>query len=810
MNFKSALVATTLLAAGDATADDSRFAVANIPSPLQPVACEVRSVGPGGGGYLIEICASRHHPERVYIGCDVGGFYRSDDLGRHYRILNSGLETLWVNEIAEHPSDPETLLIGTKGGLYKSTDGGLHWKDLRPRATPFPKPDMYGHSWPISRIAWCERDPKRVWAATGGFTRTQKQQGKNRSEVWRSDDGGESWTMVVKPGDPLLAEKSDVLSLTAHGGKTDELLLTTEKSVFLSTDGGESWTRSVAGLPPTDVMDIRYAARSPSRPEVVYVTMRQRQGPWNGVPFESAICRSNDGGRTWNACGGRPRVSPVAGKSPSHWWNEALCVVDPKDPDTVWTTGPTWFLPAVCRSSDGGKTWKVLGENVEKGWINFWGVGARPLDVSPCDPRRAFFGTSGHVFATDDGGETWQQRYSEDRTDGKIAGTGLEVTCVRFALPDAQVRGRWYIGYWDIGLMISDDGGRSMRRCMDGIPWENRNSCFTLIQAPDEPACCWATFGNWGGRAGGIFAESADSGETWIVKTNGWHYSICPSLACVTDTKPHVLAAASSQSSDPGGWAGLQMSFDGGDSWQEVGTDAFPAARHVRSVCADGGVLYAGADADKKLNWNGGVWRSADRGKTWTRLTPPDMKMENVTRIVAKGSLLVAHARTSHFAKNGGGCYVSTDGGKSWLWAYPAAASADVAVSPDGTMIALAVPPQGWRDPGLTGDGVVISRDNGRTWKHLVAPGVDKLIASTITFDPHHPRNIWCGTGGNSVVVLRLPEAILPAAGVETRYLSAAGDDAADGRTPETAWRTLSYIPLFVILPCMERLDLAR
>ena len=733
-------------------------------STLQPVECEVRTVGPGGGGYIIEICLSRHHPERVYIGCDVGGFYRSDDLGRHYRILNSGLETLWVSEIAEHPTDPETLLIGTRGGLYKSTDGGLHWKDLRPRATPFPEPDMYGLSWPISRIAWCERDPKRVWAATGGFTGTQRQQGKARSEVWRSDDGGESWRMAVKPGDPLLADKSDVLSLTAHGGRTDELLLTTAKSVYLSTDGGESWSKSVKGLPSTDVMDIRYAARSPSHPDTVYVTMRQRQSKWSGAPFESAVYRSNDGGRTWSACGGRPRVNPEAGKNVSHWWNEATCVVDPTDPNTVWTTGPTWFLPGVCRSSDGGRTWDVLGENANRGWIDFGGIGARSLAVSPRDPHRVFFGTSGLVLATDDGGETWHQRYSEDRTDGKISGTGLEVTCVRSVHPDSRANGRWYIGYWDLGLMISDDGGRSMRRRIDGIPWENRNSCFTLAQAPDGPDRCWATFGDWNAwfrKPGGVFAESADSGETWTVKTNGWRYSLCSSLACVTDKSPHVLAAASSPSprgDAPGCWTGLQMSFDGGDSWQEVGTDAFPAARHVRSVCAEGGVLYAGTAGDKDRNWNGGVWRSADLGKTWKLLTPPDLKMDDVTKIAAKGSLLVVNAETPHYAENGGGCYVSTNGGKTWQWAYPAAGSADVAVSPDGKTIALAVPPKSWRDPGLTGEGVVVSRDNGRTWKHLVAPGVDKPLAKSIAFDPRYPRNLWCGTGGNSVVVLRLPK----------------------------------------------------
>lgn len=724
---------------------------------LPSVECEVRTVGPGGGGYLIEICASRHHPDRVYVGCDVGGFYRSDDLGGHYRILNAGLETLFVNEIAEHPTDPETLLIGTKGGLFKSVDGGLHWKDLRPNATPYPRPDMFGHSWPISRIAWCERNPQRVWAATGVFATMQRIQGKVWSEVWRSDDGGESWRMVVKPGDPLLEEKAEVLSLTAHHAKRDELLLTTSKSVFLSTDGGETWTRSMAGISEDGQMQVRYAGRCAAKPDVVYVTLRQRQGEWKNVPFRSAIYRSDDGGRNWTACG-RPRVNPQGGRTPWAWNNEATCVVDPKDPDTVWTTGPTWFLGAVCKSTDGGRTWREFS-GIRPGWIDFWGIGARPLAVSPINPQRVFFGTSGHVFATLDGGETWNQRYSEDRTDGKISGSGLEVTCIRFMESDCGIPGRWYIGYWDIGLMISDDGGRSMRRCMEGIPIRNRNSCFHLIQAPDDPKLKWATFGNWSGPdTGGIFAESRDCGETWTVKTNGWRYSLCPSLACVTDRKPYVLAAASVvPSRDEEKWTGLQMSFDGGDSWREVDEVAFPEARAAHSVCAADGVLFVGTSVDGPRKCNGGVWKSSDLGRTWTRLTPPDMKMEHVNRLVVRGDLIVAQARTAHFPKNGGGCYLSADAGRTWQWVYPAAAAEDVALSPDGRTIALAVPPMGWRDPGLTGDGVVVSRDRGKTWKHLVGPGVDKLIATHLAFDPNRPRDLWCGTGGNSVIVLRLP-----------------------------------------------------
>ena len=83
-------------------------------------------------------------------------------------------------------------------------------------------------------------------------------------------------------------------------------------------------------------------------------------------------------------------------------------------------------------------------------------------------------------------------------------------------------------------------------------------------------------------------------------------------------------------------------------------------------------------------------------------------------------------------------------GGGTWYWAGTADGVLYVGTSVDG--------------PRKRNGGVWKSSDLGKTWKHLVAPGVDKLIATHLTFDPRHPRNLWCGTGGNSVIVLRLPE----------------------------------------------------
>ncbi|MDX9982228.1 MAG: hypothetical protein RBU25_19565, partial [Lentisphaeria bacterium] len=75
----------------------SRFILLAISCSLTlPAAPQWRNVGPGGGGWIQSILASRHDPEELLVGCDVGGFYRSTNAGDSYTIHNRGLEDYFV------------------------------------------------------------------------------------------------------------------------------------------------------------------------------------------------------------------------------------------------------------------------------------------------------------------------------------------------------------------------------------------------------------------------------------------------------------------------------------------------------------------------------------------------------------------------------------------------------------------------------------------------------------------------------------------------------------------------------------------
>lgn len=63
--------------------------------PLCPaIGSAISFVGPGGGGWIECVCPSRHVSGRLFVGCDVGGFYFSADEGRAYTAQSPDLRFL--------------------------------------------------------------------------------------------------------------------------------------------------------------------------------------------------------------------------------------------------------------------------------------------------------------------------------------------------------------------------------------------------------------------------------------------------------------------------------------------------------------------------------------------------------------------------------------------------------------------------------------------------------------------------------------------------------------------------------------------
>ena len=83
------------------------------------------------------VLASRHAPGRVYATFDGhlndddhAYVYVSDDYGTHWHAITAGLPTTPINRIAEHPRDPDLLVVGDRRGVHFTNDRGANWYSL--------------------------------------------------------------------------------------------------------------------------------------------------------------------------------------------------------------------------------------------------------------------------------------------------------------------------------------------------------------------------------------------------------------------------------------------------------------------------------------------------------------------------------------------------------------------------------------------------------------------------------------------------------------------------------------------------------
>ena len=733
-------------------------------------AARIAVVGPGGGGDIECVLASRHDPSRLFAGCDVGGFYFSSDFGRHWEIRNVGLGSPGVQTIAEHPKNPNRLAIGGHAGILLSDDLGLNWHQAT-NGLPAPSPE--GHSLPVVKILWGETNPRRLYAATGiphdGAERSRA--AGTLGHIYRSDDGGESWKMVVAEDEPLIAERpTQIFDLIFADNCEQSLLALTSRGLFRSADAGEHWRKVGAGLPPGALA--RGLARAPSHPMRLYLALREKDpAPF---PREASVWRSDDGGETWEKTSPLPERHRMSdGREVMDSWGRMNLAVAPDDPDDVWLTGP-WFREGLCRSRDGGATWVEALREVPRGWVNdFWWCPAVSLSVSASFPSNIAFGTMSGVYVSGDGGETWAQRYTAeirgtepanqdmgqqaDNSKGegepfsprKAAGTGLETLCVSELLPDRFATNRLWAAFYDVGLMVTDDAGKTWERRMGGIPGNLSGICWTVAQSPSEPEHLWGVFGTWAGGGRGVPAESADGGRSWRLLNGaiGWTNGIARNLRVLSPTAPYALAVVRDG-------LGLYFGEDGGRRWRAASTNFLPDARRVSALAFADGALYAGtrggADAPPRL------WRSKDRGGTWEMLgvfygegtTSGRQPGGAVTSIaVEKRRIAVAVRCTGP----DGGCWVSDDGGATWRLAYREEPWNDLnAVALGGGRIVLASRSARWHDPGFGGLGLLSSADGGATWERHVGGGLDRPEVMFLAADPFVPNRFWFGTWGNA------------------------------------------------------------
>lgn len=707
-----------------------------------------RSVGPGGGGWIESIAWDPKNVRTLYVGCDVGGFYLSKDGGRHYERRNNGLKNYFIQDIAVNPKNTRIILLATEGGVYRTTDRGKSWRSIR---NGFPPVQRYSFSAPIGCIQF---DPIHPNIAFAGIGRPRWGKG-GAGAIYRSMDTGLTWKEVSTGQLPADAIVSDI---AVKPNNSRIILAATDHGVFRSDDGGDRWTLSNKGL---DNIDCQRLAFSISSPDVIYLTVnttaRDNQ-PWNG-----GVYRSDNAGETWRPVNGAgmPERVGKSGDSPYLTDSVMALAVDPRNANVVYVAEHDWISAGVLKTTNGGASWREFTNpskntgNMQYGWIDFWGPSVECMALSPVDPNRVAIGTSGHVFVTRDGGETWDQRYCEMLSHGRFTGTGLETTCPNTVIPSGSNPQKAYYCYADIGLLISDDGGKSFHRSYKGMKYAG--NCFTVLEDPSRPSDLWAATGWWDHNAGDI-CMSVDGGATWRVvgdpstglPDGQTRYLVLDKHSPV---KRRTLVATCE------GY-GIYESKNGGESWTCINGNLPPeACRRPRGLLMDPAnsqhlLIALGGFPEE----GSGVYETTDNGVTW-RKTNIRNEFADIRCIEADPrnfSTLYVGCQESYDQSSKidypGGVYKSTDRGKSWRLTLSDYSISSVAINPKNPRTLYAATNDYPSHDEYAAYGVLMSTDDGNSWKKENL-GLSLLDVNNISVSSIAPYLLYLSTQGNGVFI---------------------------------------------------------
>ena len=264
-----------------------------------------RNIGPFRGGRSLAVAGHADQPLTFYFGAVGGGVFKTTDGGMKWiSVSDTTFKSSSVGSICVAPSDPNIVYVGMgeteiRGnisfgdGVYKSIDAGKTWKHLGLKK-----------SWGIGRVVVHPRDANIVYVAALGnpFGRTEKPMDAEDRGVYRTTDGGTTWQKVLAPTnnktgaidvviDPTnpsviyasLWECYRTNSQMSSGGEGS--------GMYKSTDGGSTWTNisKKAGLPVGILGKIEFAV-SYFDGKRVWAMVENKNG---------GIYRSDDGGESW-------------------------------------------------------------------------------------------------------------------------------------------------------------------------------------------------------------------------------------------------------------------------------------------------------------------------------------------------------------------------------------------------------------------------------------------------------------------------------------------------------------------------------
>lgn len=709
-----------------------------------------RGIGGGGGMYVVSV--SPYDEGLMFLVTDMGGAYRSENGGGRWELIHytqgfrfmqfsappayfkdrmywhSGKSLLRVStdkgrswsrvdsqpwekseivHLSAIPGSADVLLVGTKGGLWRTDDGCATWKKVLDTQTT-------------------------EVAILGGVLCAMAAP----DSVARSLDRGLTWTVSPVLVDGQAVTGHPAMGLAGATSKEGSLLVASLQKfgIVRSTDQGLSWT-----LAHSPYQGEKLLVMAPGQTDVVYAAQ-------TGSNFNINLLRSTDGGRSWNPSF---RMADFARKFgwkanvASTWIQDFLkwsYLISPKG-FTVnpWNPEEAFLVTQgeLYRTRDGGESWQPRmaspvshgkGPRSEHyGSIGLEVTSAWGYHFDPHHPDRHYitYTDIGFARSPDKGaswqwaahGSPWRNTFYDLAMDPDVPDVLYAAVSARHDIPhhsNLSVTKSGYRGHQG-GVVKSTDGGLSWQvpykpDSSSGLP---RQVCTTVALDPKSPAgrriLYAGVYGEGDDDEAGVY-RSDDGGVTWAKISPGpgvapnlhiYRLRLHPksnNLYCLITglrSKKHYFTA-------PGG---VWKSTDGGDTWESIsnGVNLVWWATNFAWDPEDENVMYVSAGSSEGHWMQGGIYKTKDGGRSWAHVLTDEMIQDAA----------------------GGGSYEQT---------------MTVAVHPQNSRLVYA---------GTSKNGLLYSQNGGVTWRHYAE--FPAASVQSINFDPADMTRIIVTTFGQGV-----------------------------------------------------------
>jgi len=529
-------------------------------------------------------------------------------------------------------------------------------------------------------------------------------------QIHTSSDGGANWKLLVNLNSPqlvldqLMVDQRDSKIIYTSGFRANR-----SGGFFKTTDGGLTWkeAKELRNEP------IHAMVQSSLDPNVLV------------IGAVSGLWISNNSGDDWKKISSE--TSPI---------NVNSLAIDPRTLDTMYA-GTFW---RAYKTTDGGKNWRLIKE----GMIDDSDVFAITIDKE--NPDHIVASACSGIYESQNAGEKW----------AKIQGIPSQSRRTRDILQHPTKPGTIFAATTE-GFWMTADGGKKW-----AMTTQRSLEINSIAVHPADPNRVFIGTNNYG------VMVSNDGGKTFNQTNNEFTSRFTYSITADVENA-NRLYAMTQNTATGGGF--FFISDDGGTNWQQAKNIEITriAPYSFLQDRINPNTLYLGT--------NVGMFRSVDRGASWTQLLPPKpapikkvvkktpARRTTKSKVIAKkpvapvvppvepiasfipalGEKIKVLAHTED-GKNGilagtdKGIYRTYDVDKGWE-RVPFGEGLD-----DKVFVITTSPLQPetiWVGTGIS--GVIVSRDNGATWKKV--PGVpEKVPVSSIVFDPKSQENIYVGT----------------------------------------------------------------